>query len=455
MQSTKQIKEAIDAAANEVRQIIAGCNQFDPPSEFERNRCDELCGQIENLKALLSKAERQEQNILAGSKYGGGNLIRGNKMQSNLTLPTNGQLPGDERIYPQHVPVASLRAFADAGSALDGGMWVKALLHRLQGTVDERAEEHCERRGISIANAMAESTGAGGGYITPAPVASTIIAVREKVGISRKVLSVFPTNADTLTLPKRVSGVTVYAPGEGNNITASDPSLGQIELIVKKRAAYTELTQELSDDSIINLADYIFLEFGHALALQEDKELVNGDGANTTYFGVRGLLNRLGAGGVSTAATGHDTWPELDMADMAACIGKLPDKYFEYGAGWIMSYSFFNAVCVRLAFAAGGATASEIMGGAGNVRSFMGYPVYLTSQMPTATAAATVCALFGSFSQAGALADRGPVRLARSDDYKFQEDKIALKATSRYDINIHDSGTASVAGAYVGLKTAS
>jgi HK97 family phage major capsid protein len=85
----------------------------------------------------------------------------------------------------------------------------------------------------------------------------------------------------------------------------------------------------------------------------------------------------------------------------------------------------------------------------------MGYPVYLTSQMPTSTAAATTCALFGAFNQAAVLADRGGIRVARSDDFKFLDDKVTLRATSRYDINVHDPGDGSTAGAYVGLVTAS
>ncbi len=77
----------------------------------------------------------------------------------------------------------------------------------------------------------------------------------------------------------------------------------------------------------------------------------------------------------------------------------------------------------------------------------MGYPVYLTAQMPTATAAATVCALFGSFSKAVVLGDRAGIRVARSDDYKFLDDKITLKASSRYDFNVYDPGDSTDAGA--------
>lgn len=57
-------------------------------------------------------------------------------------------------------------------------------------------------------------------------------------------------------------------------------------------------------------------------------------------------------------------------------------------------------------------------------------------------------------SVAVVLADRGGIRMQRSDDVRFVEDQIALKAVSRYDINVHEAGDATDAGAYIGLKTA-
>ena len=73
--------------------------------------------------------------------------------------------------------------------------------------------------------------------------------------------------------------------------------------------------------------------------------------------------------------------------------------------------------------------------------------------MPTAKADSSKCALFGSFSQAVILGNRGGIRVASSDDFKFSEDLISLRATSRYDMNVHEPGTSGTAGAYVALST--
>ena len=87
---------------------------------------------------------------------------------------------------------------------------------------------------------------------------------------------------------------------------------------------------------------------------------------------------------------------------------------------------------------------------------FMGYPVYFTDKMPTATAAATVCALFGNFGRSVIIGDRTEVRMALSKDYAFLSDLDTLKATVRYDINVFDYGDGSSSpGGYVALKTAS
>jgi HK97 family phage major capsid protein len=74
--------------------------------------------------------------------------------------------------------------------------------------------------------------------------------------------------------------------------------------------------------------------------------------------------------------------------------------------------------------------------------------------MPQATATSTVSALYGSFNDAVMIGDRGGVSIKQSEHLNFDQDVLAVLATTRYDINVHDSGDASNAGAYVGLKTA-
>jgi HK97 family phage major capsid protein len=366
----------------------------------------------------------------------------------------NATLGAQQKRYSGVGRVGKLRAFPNEQLAYDAGIWMRCVVAReFNHVVDRTGEDYCNGIGLDVVNVGHEGSGPTGGYVVPAPLLATIIDTKERVGVSRKALRVLPATSDTLTVPRKVGGLTVYYPGEGNAISDSDVAWAQVTCNLRKRAVLTYLTNELVDDAIISVIDDAFMELSFALALQEDNELINGNGTSS-YGGVRGLLSSIGAGGVSTAPSGHDTWPELDLNDFATCVGKLPDKYHVYEPAWICSHSFFNQVMARLAYAAGGTTMAEIMGGVGNVRSFLGYPVFLTPWMPTATATSTVCCLFGAYTQAAILADRGAPRLARSDEYKFAEDKVTLRATERHDIVVFDAGTASAAGAYVALATA-
>jgi len=72
--------------------------------------------------------------------------------------------------------------------------------------------------------------------------------------------------------------------------------------------------------------------------------------------------------------------------------------------------------------------------------------------MPTATATATTAALFGAFSQAVIIGDRSGIRIATSDQFAFDTDRMAIRGTARYDINCYLSGAS---GPISAVKTAS
>lgn len=460
MRSRKAIQEDIDSFAGTARNMVE--NAKAEGREFRQDEAD-LFDRITDeimpgLKNELNRAIELEQQIL--------NIQKGHSNMHNFrnefhtdngprtVLPVNGKLQGDNDFPNVFVRTAKLKAFRNERDAFDAGMWMRSFVARTENKVDIKADEYCNHRPhLLIDNTSSTLTGAGGGYLVPAPISQTIIDVRENVGVSRQICQVVPMTSDTLTVPKRSAGLTVYSPGESNAITTSDKTWGQVQLIAKKRAVASYLSQELVDDALISIVDNIISEMGYALALQEDNELINGTGADTTYFGVRGLLNRIGSAGVSQAATGHDTWGELDMADVSAAIALLPER-FHVNPSWVCSAAFYHAVFARLQYAAGGAMAAELANGVHNRRMFLGYPVYLTSQMPTSTAAATVCALFGSFDMGVILGDRTGIVMGRDDSTGFLSDLTTLKATSRYDINVHQPGTSSAAGAYVALKTA-
>lgn len=467
MESSKSLQEQIDALAIEAKALIATAKRESRElSTEEAEQFDTITKtSIPDLKAKLTTALNREEEVLKLSNENRRNASVAeldemlNSPGRNPVLPVNGRITSDDSQDRIIVRQSKLKAFKNEREAFDAGMWVRSIVAKLNGQEDVKALQHCQRRGLMVDNTAYEYSGPQGGYLVPAQISQTIIDVRENVGVARQVCDIQPMTSDTMTIPKRSAGLTVYAPGEAAALTTSDKTWKQVELITKRRGVASYISQELVDDALINIVDNVISEMAYALALQEDLELISGTGAATTYFGVTGLKSSIGTAGVSTAATGHDTWPELDTADFTSCIGLLPER-FARNPVWICSSNFYHTAMLRVLVAGGGNTVATLQSGAGgagngNVRTFMGYPVYLTSQMPTSTAAATVCALFGDFTMGVILGDRGVMRFGRDDSTQFLSDVTTLKAVTRYDIKVHQPGDSSNAGAYVALKTAS
>jgi HK97 family phage major capsid protein len=408
---------------------------------------DEKDGTLAALNAKIRTAEKRAEELkrLARERENASNAGR------VIRNPVTGEQKEEPRVYHK---IARLRAFRGdnaARDAYDTGMWLRAVAGRARHQIDERAERHVESRGFGIRAAQTEDAPASGGYLVPAPLAASIIDNREVIGIARRVCDVVPMSADTLGIPKVTAGLTVYAPGEGSSITASDATYGRVNLSAKKRAVLNQISSELSDDALVNMADRGAMEMARALALQEDKELIDGDGT-ATYFGETGLLDAVGSAGVSTAAAGS-TWTALTMAEVMQAIGLLPSQYWVQGElAIICSAQFYHSVLVRLMLAQGGATVTETRDGIVTPQ-FLGVPVVFTAQMPTATATSTAHMIFGNFRQSVILGDRTGVNIGMSADYAFADDVLTLRATSRYDFAVHEPGDSSAAGGYVVLNT--
>lgn len=368
-------------------------------------------------------------------------------------LPVHGAVVPSPQVRLVTTRLRAFQANGDREQALkdayDCGLWFKAVLKK-----DAEAKEKLiSRRGADWYATNNETTAADGGYLVPAPLANAIIVSREQIGAMRRLATIMPMSSATQTFTKQTGGTTVYYPGEEGAITASDLLFAQVSLSAKKRAILTYVSNELRDDAIVSVMDLVAQDMGHQFGLKEDQEGIAGDGTST-YGGVLGLrpANIAATASISTAATGHDTWPEIDMADLMAAISLIPDKY-RINLSWLCSAAFKFQVFDRLALAAGGAAAADIVGGQPQER-FIGYPIVISDRMPTTTAAATVCCLFGNFPRTVVLGDRNDIRFATSEHVAFTTDQMAIRATTRYDIQVHEEGDTSAVGAVVSLKTA-
>lgn len=86
---------------------------------------------------------------------------------------------------------------------------------------------------------------------------------------------------------------------------------------------------------------------------------------------------------------------------------------------------------------------------------FMGFPIVLVDVMDSVLTdtANTMKCMLGDLRMASSLGDRRTFGLKVSDQRYFELDQIGFLGISRFDINVHDTGTASESGPLIGLET--
>lgn len=375
---------------------------------------------------------------------------QGNKMPSrDRELARVKTLPRYARVKHFTGPDAALKAY-------QFGMWFAgSVIHeKYPSAFTEKAKQYCKDWGLET-KAQSESVNTAGGYLVPHEFSNDIIDLREEYGVFRRNTKVVPMARETKSIPRRVSGLTVYYPGEGVAITESQKGWDQVSLTARKYAALALYSSELFEDAIISIGDDLADEIAYAFALAEDTNGFNGTGTSA-FAGTVGVRQRLldvytVTGGVGLKLAAGNLWSEILLTDFEAVLGALP-IYARRRAKWFCSSTFFHTVMHKLQLAAGGVTSMEIANG-GQYR-FLGLPVEESQVFPMTEANSQIPAVLGDLALASKLGDRRELTIAISDQYKFAEDQLAIRGTQRIDINVHDVGDATNAGPVVGLITA-
>ena len=300
----------------------------------------------------------------------------------------------------------------------------------------------------------AHSTGDNekGGYLVPESTESTLIRLVEEYGVFRRnVGRVWPVQGST-RVPKRAGGFTVYHPGENEDITLSDMAFADVELTPKKAAVLTKISNELSEDALPMLGDVLTQEFAYAFAVDEDNAGFNGDGTSS-FNRIVGLKNALAAGSIFDGGSGKVAAEDFILADYLSAMGKLK-RYPGIMPKWYVHSEVFQSTFAKIQMATAGNRIEDI--GNGPMMMFLGYPVEFCQIMPnTATdSASTIFAYFGDLSYAVEMGDARGITVASDSSIYFASDALGVRCTQRYDIQVHDKGTASASGSIIALKTA-
>lgn len=432
-----------------------------------KTKIDDLTGKLvdaENKPRDMTDEERKAfDDLLAADDVASGDCERFKKLidqRASAEKPerrTAPETPGREqgahredrtrvRVLPRSGKLRSFRGANAEEDAYQSGQWALATIGG-----DARAAEWCREHGIETRTAVTTSNTLGG-YLVPAPMEMAIINLREERGVFRQESFVRSMTSDTLIVPRRAGGVTAYFVNEGSEVTASDKGWDAVSLTARKIAALCKYSTEINEDSAISIADDLAQEIAYAFADKEDECGFNGDGTST-YGGIVGVKNAVLAGSKYTAIAGNTAFGTLDLEDFEAMVGKLP-QYAVANAKWYISRVGWANSMLRLAAAAGGNTVSNIEQGASP--QFLGFPVKISQVLNSTSTAQTstdgICYL-GDLRLATSFGNRRGMSISVDSSRYFELDLLAIKGTQRFDINVHEKGTATVAGPVIMMST--
>lgn len=460
MRSSSQIRDSINELREELDAIVA-------VSEREqRDLNDEETARVSEISEKQIPAENKafktamsiegERNKRAITRLGLGDELDSRIEDGGLTESRGAAKLNANRFASLRLPAkakvhGSLVAYKGENAERDAFIAGNVILAGIFG--NHAASQFCANHGLQIKGSMTTNENRTGGFIVPDEMSSALIRLREERGVFPQFANRVPMGADIIRVPRLLADVTAFWSGEGLEITPSDATLGEAELMARKLAALTRVSSELDEDAVVDIGDMITQSMAYAMADKIDDAAFNGNG-ESQYGGVLGLNSALHSNAIYGALAGNNSALTLDIDDFEAALGRYP-QYTGAAPRWFMHSAVYYASAHRLMSAAGGNTNVTLANGVASPM-FLGYPVTFVQVMPatTSTLASTVVAYFGDLRLGSTYGVRRSTRTEVSTERYFENDLIGIKCTERVAINIHERGETIRTRPIIGLRTA-
>jgi len=243
----------------------------------------------------------------------------------------------------------------------------------------------------------------------------------------------FPTNLDLPVIDAKMTAAYV---AENANYTESNFTTIKKAFTAHKTAAYTDITEELLNDSVVDIAAEIVIDHARAHGKARAEKHIVGSGTGQEE-GIAiptnwETTNNVKTGGIST---------EPDFEDIITLYSKIKPGYQQNGS-WIMNANTWaNLLKIRDAGATGKFLYDGMQGMMvqdGSTGRLMGRPVYISEFMPDAGAQASTAVFFGDLSRGYRIVDRTQVTF-RVDPYTIGlAGKVRYLSMMRSDAKIVD-----------------
>lgn len=177
-----------------------------------------------------------------------------------------------------------------------------------------------------------------GGYLIPTPLLAEVNRFVSEYGFARREMRYLPFSGpgNERRIPALDSSVSVYWTDEAEAKTSSKPTFKLVTQTLKKLAAITPLTEEILEDSAINLISLLGELFGEAIAEEEDRVFFAGDTGDGDPY--NGVINAANVENVDMGA--GDDAADIDADDLNNLIYAVPSAVRRKGKFFLESTLF-------------------------------------------------------------------------------------------------------------------
>lgn len=187
-------------------------------------------------------------------------------------------------------------------------------------------KEACKALTTSTAGQSPDDADAG--LLIPTELRTEVLRIKETYGLARKDMFYLPFSGpgNSRTIPALGTSVQVFWTGETEKKTSTQPKFSVVTQTLKKLAAIVPFSEEILEDSAINLTALIGALFAEAVAKEEDIQFFAGTGAPWTGILNNGLVNKVvQASGAASQLTVKDL---IDMEDATPSGALAGAKYY-------------------------------------------------------------------------------------------------------------------------------
>ena len=191
-----------------------------------------------------------------------------------------------------------------------------------------------------VSKLMSESVDTEGGYLVPEEFRNMMIMYDAEDTLVWQRSTVWPMGGEKIQFPKlqqnpdvqdggfdNFAGVTFDWVEEGGEKPETEPNFGMVEMIVHELAGYTEITNTLLDDSVINLVNYLTRLFRSAWYWYTDKSFIQGTGGKQPL----GIINDP-----SILSVYRQTADTIEVQDVLNMESRMP-AVFDSNAVWFIT----------------------------------------------------------------------------------------------------------------------